>query len=140
MGLDMRLICPDGYEIEWSKQAHMVHDWFRERIIHEGKNLYDPYEGEECEFTGREPLPLAELCRHVLEEPEEAPSLMPTTYVYDSEERRLMARTLQEQRQEPERYLYRRGYFDEIRRTLEFLEWALGHYAPDATFLYWTSW
>ena len=139
MGLDMSLVCPDGYEMTWSKRAHMVHHWFSDRIVREGKGLYEPYEGEPCDFEGRELVPLMELCRRVMEEPEAAPDLMPTTYVYDTQTQRADSRTPAEQRREPGRYVYPKEYFDEIRRTLEFLEWATGAYAPDAIFSYWAS-
>lgn len=114
MGLDMTMTAPDGDQIIWGKRANMIHRWLSRREKEEtGEGIV---ECGEYEFPASDLTELADICQRVLDDHDKAEALLPGNYEYDD------------------------AYFDEVRRTRDFIREAVATYGPDAWFDYWVSW
>jgi hypothetical protein len=114
MGLDMSMFTPDGDEMAWGKRACMIHRWLSDKKEQEtGEHIT---ECGDYEFPSRDLAELADVCQQVLDNPSKAEELLPSNYEYDD------------------------AYFDELRRTRDFLRAAVDAYGDDAWFDYWVSW
>ena len=114
MGLEMDITTPNGDRIEWGKRASMIHWWLSEKQREtKGERIS---ECGEYELPASDLTELAHVCQQVLDDHAKAEELLPGAYGYDG------------------------VYFDEVRRTRDFIESAAATHGPDAWFDYWVSW